>query len=150
MTSITYNIKSPTLRSNVLTMSTRQHSHHPSIQSNALLFKRLNELKTQNMLSLLKFQSNFAEINKNKNQNLEQNLIYSPKLIVNKLSLPTSSSFPYHHPNKLKHQCKDCGKFFATPNYLETHRRLHTGERPFQCHICGRKFAQRPGFTYKK
>ena len=122
-------------------MATRQHN--PTIQTNALLYKKLTELKTANMFNLLKFQASGYHSFHNLPQNT-QNL--NPNLI----QLPVAVTTPLHrsHAQNLKHQCNDCGKFFATPNYLETHRRLHTGERPFQCHICGRKFAQRPGFTY--
>lgn len=47
-----------------------------------------------------------------------------------------------------RHKCHDCNKYFATQSYLQTHQRLHQNEKSFQCHLCGRKFSQRPGFTY--
>ncbi|XP_035793396.1 zinc finger protein OZF-like [Anopheles albimanus] len=37
--------------------------------------------------------------------------------------------------------CAVCGESFKTPNYLETHARRHTGEKPFQCKDCGKRFA---------
>lgn len=145
-------------------MATRQHN--PTIQTNALLYKKLTDLKTANMFNLLKFQSSYqhfqTDIRQNIHLNLHQSLYQNsngPNLTQNINFNPNltqfpavTSNIPIHrcHTQNLKHQCSDCGKFFATPNYLETHRRLHTGERPFQCHICGRKFAQRPGFTYTK
>ena len=66
---------------------------------------------------------------------------------------PSTSLFQTQYLNIIQnstqqHKCHECGKHFATNNYLETHKRLHTGDRPFQCHVCGRKFSQRPGFTY--
>lgn len=40
--------------------------------------------------------------------------------------------------NKLK--CRDCGKYFSTLRSLKTHGLIHTGVKPFECHLCGKKF----------
>jgi KRAB domain-containing zinc finger protein len=47
--------------------------------------------------------------------------------------------------------CDVCKKHFITRNYLDTHTRVHIGERPFSCEmcknfsckVCKRKFTQR-------
>ena len=36
-----------------------------------------------------------------------------------------------------KHQCASCPKFFLRPSSLETHKRTHTGEKPFYCRLLG-------------
>ncbi|XP_033186966.2 uncharacterized protein LOC117155269 isoform X1 [Bombus vancouverensis nearcticus] len=41
-----------------------------------------------------------------------------------------------------KYPCKVCGKRFLNNRTLETHMRVHTGEKPFKCEICGRSFSQ--------
>uniref|UniRef100_A0A8C0G9S3 C2H2-type domain-containing protein n=1 Tax=Chelonoidis abingdonii TaxID=106734 RepID=A0A8C0G9S3_CHEAB len=38
--------------------------------------------------------------------------------------------------------CPDCGKSFRQYSYLVTHRRIHTGERPYSCAQCGLGFSQ--------
>ncbi|XP_062386803.1 zinc finger protein 585B [Sardina pilchardus] len=38
--------------------------------------------------------------------------------------------------------CAFCGKSFTTAQSLDTHTRIHTGERPFRCGQCGKRFTQ--------
>ncbi|KAG0729204.1 Zinc finger protein 341 [Chionoecetes opilio] len=46
-------------------------------------------------------------------------------------------------PLQPKHKCNYCNKEFSKNFDLRQHIRSHTGEKPFQCIVCGRAFTQK-------
>ncbi|XP_056142893.1 zinc finger protein 665 [Lampris incognitus] len=46
-----------------------------------------------------------------------------------------------HTENMRSHQCSICGKIFKYSSLLHQHQYLHTGQKPFRCPECGKKFA---------
>uniref|UniRef100_A0A8C6WFR0 C2H2-type domain-containing protein n=1 Tax=Neogobius melanostomus TaxID=47308 RepID=A0A8C6WFR0_9GOBI len=45
--------------------------------------------------------------------------------------------------DRKKHQCFVCNKRFGTKQNLQSHIRIHTGERPFSCSICNKTFTHK-------
>jgi uncharacterized Zn-finger protein len=45
------------------------------------------------------------------------------------------------HTGEKPYQCVICNRAFSVSSALVTHKRTHTGEKPYQCVICNRAFS---------
>lgn len=56
-----------------------------------------------------------------------------------------------HSPNRVRpHRCQLCDLTFPSASGLEAHQRVHTGELPFECEQCGRRFRYFGNFATHK
>lgn len=64
----------------------------------------------------------------------------SETAVMRNTELVTGPNWKRH---KAMHYCPYCRKCFDRPWVLKGHLRLHTGERPFECPVCHKSFADR-------
>ncbi|XP_037957223.1 zinc finger protein 239-like [Teleopsis dalmanni] len=59
-----------------------------------------------------------------------------------KIQISKSCSKRKKNNLKIPEKCLECGKTFNYSGYLEAHKRIHSGEKPFKCKLCSRSFSQ--------
>ena len=71
-----------------------------------------------------------------------------PKFFLKPLDDESDHTEESNQPKKL-FECDVCFKKLSS-NYLKIHKRIHTGEKPYACEFCDKRFTAPPSLTFHR
>ena len=143
-------------RLNTTTQNELLFSGIPSNDSNTGISDEISSLSSDTSLNDEKRNKNDSKLNrKRKSKDIQQTQPKKKKrksMCMNakqqqknkdKENIAPNPSPSCKSTTKPKVRCKVCNKLYATKGILQTHMRLHTGLRPYECNTCKRSFPQK-------
>ena len=135
------------------------HSSSSIVDENKLFLKKKTGRKYKNLVECYKCDVEDCSILFEKEEELNihklihKNLLFCPFFgcglkFENEKNLQKHQKT--HIPSKKIYQCNypGCEKSFTASYNLKIHFRIHTGERPYQCNICGMTYYDRANYKY--